>query len=117
MAYAQVMSALLGAAGLFLLVVGQRQRAGRVRFNSPLGTRTWDTKRSAGAWQAGNRAAGPYTMVMGGVAVACGILGVALTFATEFGGLIAVSIAVVAILVITGIQIRRANEAARHAER
>lgn len=116
MLYTQVTSALLVVAGMFLVFVGKRQSADKVPFNSSLGTRTWDTRRSEKAWRAGNRAAGPYSVSMGGVAMVCGAGGFILAQSTEFGALAAVSIAIVAILVLTGVQVKKANDAARHAD-
>lgn len=113
MTWIEIVCFLLVATGVGLVIVGRRQAGRRLGRGSSLGTRTRQTSLSEAAWAAGNEAAAPYSYAQGAVCIAAGLVGILL------GGIIAtvaIGAAAVAVLVLAGFQVARANAAAEHAE-
>lgn len=116
MTWTEIFCLLLAGSGAGLLVIGKLQFEGKLPKDSSLGTKTWQTRASAQAWYAGNRAAAPYSYGQGAVCIAAGLIGFIFgSPGTPVAGA-SIGVAVIAVLVLAGFQVHRANAAAEHSD-
>jgi len=116
MTWGEIVLVLLALTGIGLLYIGYRQTNGTLPKDSSFGTKTRATTASQKAWQAGNTAAAPFSYLQGVVCILSGALGFVLYSPNSPVYIVFIGVAVVAIMVIAGFQVAKANGAAKHAD-
>jgi uncharacterized membrane protein len=101
-------------AGGLVVAVGVLGRLGRLPRNRLAGVRTSATLRSDRAFEVGNRAAGPATMLGGGAAMVSGLIGLFLPGRDAAGCVLVGAVVMVALAVAGAV---RGNRAAARADR